>query len=252
MDERAEAAAHADALFDGVVATLQQWRERAEQVLAPGGDRRADLDACVASMVVPELKRADPLLIGAGVIADDASEEPGGVHFAWWLGPLSTNPVLRVTTEPTPLDLSARGYVEYVRDFRDREWYRVPVTTRQIHVTGPYVDHLCTCDYIVTVTMPLAPHAPGTGAAAGVVGADIAVSTLERELLPGFAASSAPLALVGAGGRVILSTVPDVAPGSRARWEAGAALACRSAPFAIVRDPRPDAVRGGSGVSAVA
>ena len=244
MDARADAAAHADALFDGVVATLHGWRERAERVLAEGGDRRVELDSCVESLVVPELARANPLLVGAGAIADDASEGPGGMHFAWWLGPLSTNPVLRATTEPTPLDLSARGYVEYVRDFRDREWYRVPVDTRRAHVTGPYVDHLCTCDYIVTVTMPLSSGASESATGVGVVGADIAVSTLERELLPGFAASSAPLALVGAGGRVVLSTVPEIVPGSRARWQDGAALACRSAPFAVVTDPQPDPVRG--------
>ncbi|MDQ4213120.1 cache domain-containing protein [Microbacterium capsulatum] len=243
MDPRAEAAVLVDDLFGGVVRTLQDWRASAEPVLAAGGDRRSELDACIESLVVPELARADPLLIGAGAIADDASESGGGMHFAWWLGALSTNPALRATTEPAPLDLSARGYVEYLRDFRDREWYRVPVTTRRAHVTGPYVDHLCTCDCIVTVTMPLSAGGTDGGDVAGVVGADIAVTTLERELLPGFAASATPLALVGAGGRVVLSTASDVVPGSRAQWDPASARECRNTPFLVVADPRPASAR---------
>ncbi len=141
------------------------------------------------------------MLVGAGFIADGAVVRGGGVHFAWWLGPLEDNPVLGSTDGPTRLDLSTRGYAEYLRDFRALEWYRIPATTRQAHVTGPYVDHLCTCDYILTLTMPV--HARDGERMVGVVGADIAVRHLEGALLRKFLDVESPVVLVNEQGRVV-------------------------------------------------
>jgi len=242
-----DAAAHVDDVFRSVSGTLDVWRPPVEEVLGAEhvagrgtGSRVARLDACVAALVLPELARADPLLVGAGVIADSPSTRDADVHFAWWLGPLEGNPVLGATTEPTRLDLSTRGYTEYLRDFRALEWYRVPATTHRAHVTGPYVDHLCTCDYIVTVTMPLSPAPSSAGherPVAGVVGADIAVRRLEQELLPAFLDVPEPLALVGPQGRVVISTSPSLPTGSLAA--SARSIACTAAPFAVLVDPRP-------------
>ena len=154
------------------------------------------------------------MLVGAGFIADGEVVRGGGVHFAWWLGPLDDNPVLGSTTEPTRLDLSTRGYTEYLRDFRALEWYRIPATTRHAHVTGPYVDHLCTCDYILTLTMPV--HDRDEERMVGVIGADVAVRRLERALLGAFLEVDAPLALVNEHGRVVLSTEPALQVGQLA------------------------------------
>lgn len=193
-------------LFSDVFALLEDWRG---QIEAAGDDLNApSLDELVASLVLPHLSDADPLLIGAGFIA--APEHGRDVHFAWWLGPLDAGPIFGSTTEPTRLDLSTRGYADYLRDVRTLEWYAVPATTATTHVTGPYVDHLCTCDYIFTLTMP----AYADGRMIGVVGADIAVRRLERELLPELLAADAPLALLNADGRVVLSTAPDALPGT--------------------------------------
>ena len=143
-------------VFRGVFDQLAAWREPIESLLDAGPDlRAAALDGAVAELVLPRLEEPEPMLVGAGFIADGAVVRGGGVHFAWWLGPLEDNPVLGSTDGPTRLDLSTRGYAEYLRDFRALEWYRIPATTRQAHVTGPYVDHLCTCDYILTLTMPV-------------------------------------------------------------------------------------------------
>ena len=144
------------AVFAGAFDQLADWRSPIEQTLDTTVDMRpAALDGVVADLVLPRLTEPDPLFVGAGVIADGEIVRGRDVHFAWWLGPLDANPVLGSTTEPTRLDLSTRGYTEYLRDFRALEWYRIPATTRDAHVTGPYVDHLCTCDYILTLTMPV-------------------------------------------------------------------------------------------------
>ena len=202
--------------------------------------RPADLDATVADLVLPRIIEPEPLLVGAGFIADGEIVRGRDVHFAWWLGPLEANPVLGSTTEPTRLDLTTRGYTEYLRDFRALEWYAIPATTRHAHVTGPYVDHLCTCDYILTLTMPV--HARGGGATtatpawSGVVGADVAVRRLERELLAAFLDVPEPLALVNEAGRVVLSTEPRCRSGSSPP-RGPHAEPCPGTPFRVLVEP---------------
>ena len=219
-----------DETMRGVFAQLDTWRTNIEAALARE-PRAAELDDAVAELVLPVLADEDSLLVGAGFIADADVLGTRGVHFAWWLGPLEDNPVLGATTGPTRLDLSTRGYTEYLRDFRSLEWFRVPTTTFQAHVTGPYVDHLCTCDYILTFTSPV--RLPGDGAVAGVVGADVAVKRLEREVLPALLRADQPTAIIGEYGRVIVSTAPgmpvaSIVPDEAARFE------CATAPVAIV------------------
>ena len=235
-----EVAAAVSAVFSSVFDQLAEWRAPIEQVIAASPEvRPADLDAVVAALVLPRIVEPDPLLVGAGFIADGEIVRGRDVHFAWWLGPLEANPVLGSTTEPTRLDLTTRGYTEYLRDFRALEWYAIPATTRSAHVTGPYVDHLCTCDYILTLTMPV--HARGAGddgdaRMVGVVGADVAVRGLERELLAAFLDVPEPLALVNEAGRVVLSTEPALQVGQlAAAW--AHAEPCPGTPFRVLVEP---------------
>ena len=235
-----EVAAAVSAVFSSVFDQLAEWRAPIEQVIAASPEvRPADLDAVVAELVLPRIVEPDPLLVGAGFIADGEIVRGRDVHFAWWLGPLEANPVLGSTTEPTRLDLTTRGYTEYLRDFRALEWYAIPATTRSAHVTGPYVDHLCTCDYILTLTMPV--HARGAGddgdaRMVGVVGADVAVRGLERELLAAFLDVPEPLALVNEAGRVVLSTEPALQVGQlAAAW--AHAEPCPGTPFRVLVEP---------------
>ncbi|GAA1807252.1 cache domain-containing protein [Agromyces neolithicus] len=243
-----EVRAVADAVttvFAGAFDQLAEWRSPIEQTLGTTPDMRpAALDDVVADLVLPRLMPVPehagvPLFVGAGVIADGEIVRGRDVHFAWWLGPLEANPVLGSTTEPTRLDLSTRGYTEYLRDFRALEWYRIPATTRDAHVTGPYVDHLCTCDYILTLTMPV--HAAIDGPEAGprmvgVVGADIAVRRLEHELLSRFLEVPEPLALVNAERRVLLSTEPTLPVGQLAA-PGSPAVECAATPFSVIVEP---------------
>ncbi|MFE5672871.1 hypothetical protein ACFQ58_14810 [Agromyces sp. NPDC056523] len=235
-----EVAAAVTRVFTTVFDQLAAWREPIEQLIARSPEMRpVDLDTAVADLVIPHLVEDDPLLVGAGFIADGEIVRGRDVHFAWWLGPLEANPVLGSTTEPTRLDLSTRGYTEYLRDFRALEWYRIPATTRNAHVTGPYVDHLCTCDYILTLTMPVHADAATTSGDArmvGVVGADVAVRRLEHELLAAFLDVPEPLALVNEDGRVVLSTEPTLQVGQLAvAW--ASVEPCSGTPFRVLADP---------------
>lgn len=230
----ADAAERVSALFARLHGTLAGWRDAvladADAASSPSG-----LDECVAALVLPPLREPDPLLIGAGFIA--APEFTGGpdLHFSWWLGPLEDNPVFGATTAPSRLDLASRSYSGYLRDFGSLEWYSIPRSTHRTHITGPYIDHLCACDYIVTVTSPV----ESGGRMLGVVGVDVYVKRLERELLPSLLATGRRLALVNAAGRVMVSTDPAVRVGNVVAVTEDAVV-CPGTPFHLV----PTAARG--------
>lgn len=224
------AAQHVGDLFSRLQRTLGRWRD-AVLAATPEQPTTAALDAAVGALVLPELDDPAALVIGAGFIAAPELTGTDAVHFSWWLGPLEENPVYGATTGPTKLDLGTRSYTDYLRDFRSLEWYRVPQSTHRTHVTGPYVDHLCTCDYIVKVTAPVERE----GGMIGVVGVDVFVKRLEHELLPGLLATGVPLVLVNADGRVVVSTDPAVLPGTVRRTVADPDrdVTCPGTPFRL-------------------
>lgn len=138
------------------------------------------------------------------------------------------------TSVPTRLDLSGRVYTEYLRDFRALEWYQVPESTHQTHITGPYVDQLCTCDYILTLTMPVRVD----DEMVGVVGTDIYVKRPEREPLPLFLALNEPVVLLNEVGRVVVSTestmlVGDILPNPQHSLAGYTQLPCTGTPLRI-------------------
>ncbi|WP_434317610.1 cache domain-containing protein [Leifsonia sp. P73] len=231
----AAAAERVSALFARIQDSLAGWRdailgdESADEEGTDTATTPAAIDATVGALVIPLLREDDPLLVGAGFIA--APEFTGGddLHFSWWLGPLEENPVFGSTTEPSRLDLASRSYSDYLRDFRSLEWYSIPQTTHRTHITGPYVDHLCACDYIVTVTSPVERD----GRMIGVVGVDVYVKRLERELLPAMLAAGRPVVLVNEAGRAMVSTDPAVLVGDVVATGEDA-VRCAGTPFRLV------------------
>ncbi|MFT4157961.1 MAG: cache domain-containing protein [Microbacterium sp.] len=132
-----------------------------------GGADRAEVTDAVTRIATQELT-ARELVFGAGFVG-----EPGrfsGPLMAWWQA-------LGAERTVTLLDPGATGG-GYVRSYEDIEWYRVPRETLEAHMTGPYVDLLCTDEATLTFTAPV----PIDGAFAGVVGADITVPVFERAL----------------------------------------------------------------------
>ena len=210
----AECAGVVSEFFADVFAQLHDWQERVQA--AGGRIHGAELDATVAAFAIPALERPDSALIGAGFIGDARDDSGQSLHFAWWIGPIEANPLLAETTESTKLDITARGYADYVSDFSALEWYRIPQSTRRAHVTGPYVDHLCTCDYILTITVPVLVDGDMSGAPSmfGVVGADVFVRRFERTVMPSLLAIPADAAVLNESGRVVVSTDTDLPVGA--------------------------------------
>jgi len=173
----------------------------------PEGRRpvRADL-APIEPLAYAELRRPDRLVAGSGLIADPALIADAPWHLAWW----TTDAADRIEPLAVVSDPARDGF----RDYTVLEWWATPRRTGRRHVTGPYVDYLCTDAYTLTFTVPV--HHPD-GSMAAVVGSDVYVSRAERMLLPALRACGRPATVVNAAGRVVASTHPAHATGAPVR-----------------------------------
>ena len=161
--------------------------------LAEGAEPRrstlAGVDELVAGFVGD---RAHPVR-GAGYVAAVGflADEP------WWLEWFTQGEDGRSHRMVCQTDPDGVGFFDY--EFLT--WYVVPRDTGRRHVTGPYIDYLCTDDYNMTYSAPLALG----DRFAGIAGADIGVQTAEELLLPALRAASRPLAVVNEQGRIVAS-----------------------------------------------
>ena len=117
-----------------------------------------------------------------------------------WLGAGSTLEQLHADLDPD----SAEFY-----DYTTNEWYREPRRTGERHITGPYVDYICTHEYTFTLSTPLIHR----GRFIGVAGADILASQVEHMVMPELARLPRVAALASVNGRVISSNSPQLIPG---------------------------------------
>lgn len=108
---------------------------------------------------------ADHPVVGAGFVAHPGWLADRELYLAWWQGD---------RTQP----LAERGVPigHHVFDYTRHEWFETPRTTGARHVTGPYVDYVCTDEYVLTATVPVHVN----GRMAGVAGADTLLETFEQ------------------------------------------------------------------------
>src|SRR6187431_468926 len=201
-----EVASSVAVTFDDIFATIDGWRDGLEAQLSAGASLTAGfIDPVVESFAVPALE-ADALITGAGFVAAPGALADAEWHLAWWLQGAGAPRRLATIDDPAH---------EQFRDYTALEWWRVPARTTARHLTGPYVDYVCTDDYAVTITTPVTVG----GQLSGVVGMDVLVDRLERELLPLLRAAGVPIAVVNASGRIVTSTDSRREPGSMLRLE---------------------------------
>jgi hypothetical protein len=223
------------ALVEGVFERLKPVLVAAETLLAEhGGVRARDLDRLRPQV----LGVLGGLVVGAGFVsaARVLADQEFGFH--WW----EADPGAVPTQLFISLDPASESFLDYTR----QSWFTVPRDTGRRHITGPYVDYLCTDEYTLTFTLPVRRR----GVFAGVVGADVYVREFERTLRPTLRALGSRAALVNAQGRVIVSNSIRQATGSLVRevdvpawWMTQAPLRggttlqrCGDAPIALVHN----------------
>ncbi|MEP6981466.1 MAG: cache domain-containing protein [Nakamurella sp.] len=240
-----QALAAVTATFRGMFTTMDGWGAAlAGRDWPVAGPSAAQLDLMTRSLVSEELSRPDPTVVGAGFIARPDWVRGAPRYLSWWLGP--SNPVGRVPGRPAT---GIRRLSVAFRDYTTLEWWRVPAATGRPHITGPYVDYLCTDEYTVTLTAPVRIGVDPVG----LVGLDIYVRTIESLLLPRLARVGRPATVLNTTGRVVVSTDPHRAagtvlrsPGLRERLGAadpsgvlpdgGTLLACPGTTLALLLD----------------
>ena len=229
-----ECRAIVSAVFDSVFERLEKWRTAVgEHVGAQDGRvTRAGIDALVEDLLLREFASEHDAVIGAGFVAAPGLIADAEWHLAWWLGDLNTFGMGADAPRVRRLDAVEDPADPSFRDYTTLEWWRVPMRTGERHITGPYVDYLCTDDYTLTLTLPVSR----AGRMIGVVGADLYVADLERELLPRLSTVGAPVTLVNASGRVLVSTDAHLPTGSLLRLE-GLAAALRPGGSALTQRP---------------
>jgi hypothetical protein len=220
------------ATFAAVFDQIDAWRESIEALVVreDGAITSTQVDELAETLVVPGLSLDDALIIGAGYVATPGFLVDSEWHLAWWLGHSNTFGIGSADPSIRRLEAEEDPTSESFRDYTTLEWWRVPAATQSRHITGPYVDYLCTDDYTLTLTMP-ATH---EGSMIGVVGADIYVNDIERTLLPHVRAIGGPATVINSARRVV-STDPHRATGSILRADVeGEVIECGATSLLLV------------------
>ena len=227
-----------------VAGLLQAWADDLFQALEPL--RRATVAALaqdptthgVSRLAAPAAALLDDparAVVGAGFVAARAALDDTAYWLEWWTveEPGHTPERLAVETDPAG---------DTFRDWTTLPWFAVPAVTGRRHVTGPYVDYLCTDEYTLTFTVPVRRGE----ALAGVVGCDVYVRHVERLAERWLDELPAPAAFVSREGRVLVSTAPQLLTGDLLRslplgrlWDGGVVpgltlTRCGDLPFALL------------------
>lgn len=158
------------------------------------------VDAALASATIePQVRTLldrSPV-IGAGYVAAPGALSDRALYLAWWQG--DDRHLLARSDAPATGD---------PLDYTRHPWFRTPARTRLPHVTGPYIDFVCTDEYVMTSTTPVFAG----DRMLGVVGADTLLESLETMLLPTLRAAGATL--VNGAGRIVVSADPHLGTGT--------------------------------------
>lgn len=206
---------------------------------APAGRRPGIRELGIEHRVATLLRGAGAGLVGAGFVAAPGALRDVSHWLEWWT---AGGPRGRRWTERLVVQVDAAA--DDFRDYTTLPWFRVPERTGRRHLTGPYVDYLCTDEYTLTFTAPVQHR----GTFLGVVGADVVVRWVEDLLREPLLAVAAPVTVVNAAGRVLTSTVASLTAGDLvrdvpARWDGGdeasggRLLRCAGLPLGLLVHP---------------
>ncbi|WP_374970866.1 cache domain-containing protein [Terrabacter sp. BE26] len=168
--------------------------------------RRSDL--CIERRCHELLADPQTPVAGAGAVLAPNVLSDAPYWLEWWTVESrgGSHVVTKLAAETDPRAIGFRDYTEL-------PWYAKPFETRGRHVTGPYVDYLCTDQYTLTFTQPLFV----SGSFAGVAGVDVLVAWFEEHLLDVMETIDRTCVLVNAAGRVVTSSDPTWVTGDLIR-----------------------------------
>jgi len=196
------AAAELDATIAGIEHRLTEWAADTGTALAAmsGKVTGTAVDKLIRPVVEELVQLPGGYAAGAGFIANAGLLGPERSYIAWWQGP-----------DLEHVDALANFSPNSISRYVKAEWFRIPVETGRAHVTGPYVDFLCTDEYVLTFTHPVFTRPDGP--VAGIVGIDVTVQRLERGAMAALRRIGGRATLANADGRAVVSAASDIDAG---------------------------------------
>ncbi|MEP9364502.1 cache domain-containing protein [Nocardioides sp. CN2-186] len=163
-DSLARCAIAVTAYFGALFASLESIGERVGEAFGTQHPMNATTLSEIVHPLATTTLAAHPV-VGAGFVATPGWLADRDLFLAWWQGEEQTL-------------LAERGVPigHHVFDYTRHEWFQTPLATGERHVTGPYVDYVCTDEYVLTATVPVLVD----GQMAGVAGADTPLETFEQ------------------------------------------------------------------------
>jgi hypothetical protein len=151
------------AYFSGLFGALETIGEKVTAEFPDGRVSAAALAEVVEPLAASVLEEHP--VVGAGFVANPGWLTDRDLFLAWWQG-----------EEQQPLAERGVPLGHHVFDYTRHEWFETPRATGARHVMGPYVDYVCTDEYVLTATVPVLVD----GRLAGVAGADTTLVTFEE------------------------------------------------------------------------
>lgn len=183
--------------FSSLLAQMETWSKTMGKAFEDfGSPTRAEIDTVIQPLAEAMLDRKELPLVGAGFVAAHNALSDAEWHMAWWQGAAQERLLM--------LTMESAG-----ETYSRREWFTVPMETGRGHITGPYVDFLCTDEYTLTLSVPVLAE----GEFVGIAGVDMFVESVEKLLMGELENIDARATLINGGGRVILSVEPQLAAG---------------------------------------
>lgn len=209
------------ALFDSL--------ERIATAVTTGLDHRSAVSAAALTDVVEPLAfaaLAEHPVVGAGFVAHQGWLSDRDLFLAWWQG-----------DEKQPLAERGVPLGHHVFDYTRHEWFETPRATGARHVTGPYVDYVCTDEYVLTATVPVIVG----DRYVGVAGADTRLETFEQLMREPLRDPSArgDVVLVNNHDRCVVAADPLLRSGQKVRPASyGRTVGLDGLPFRVLAERR--------------
>lgn len=202
----AEVAHRVDEVGHWVAAAVGRLAALVEEQLAGPEPRRAGLS--IEPHCRDLLAQHEVPLAGAGFVAARGLLGDAPFWLEWWTADPSVgvDSCRRLAAETDPTSVGFRDYTEL-------PWFENPRRSGELHVTGPYVDYVCTDQHTLTTTQPVRR----AGEFAGVVGVDVLAATMEALLQPALDEAGSTCVVVNRVGRVVAASDPHWVAGDLVR-----------------------------------
>lgn len=170
--------------------------------LAPPSRARQGCPGPVVRALQSVVLNEPELVRGAGLAYAPDLIEDASLWMDWW----DSGDDHELTFKPHVFNVLSMQYYNYTA----MPWFTRPRESQSFSLHGPYLDRGGIERVIVTASLPVTSR----GFAGSVVGADLRVSAIERILLTADAGRAKPWVLATGTGRILVSAIPSVWPGT--------------------------------------